>query len=239
MDWLYHDEFCKSNDMLQLEVLRAIANMQSGRKWKYPNGIFLIYPTTRMRWEPQLDIVLVHGLLGGPLRTWRVAHAPNNNNNNNNAVVEQEYYVSDDEHSNTAAFSEQDYHEKEEHEKLMVWPRDWLSKDIPNIRILSVSYDTSISAWRSYGLPLKHQAADLLEKLCDAGIGSRPCVIITHSYGGLVMKQAIVDAVHSMNDKYLCLVDSIRGLVFFSTPHLGSPIVGYLKRAIVLLCCWN
>ncbi|GJQ11252.1 hypothetical protein GpartN1_g3043.t1 [Galdieria partita] len=226
MDWLYHDEFCKSNDMLQLEVLRAIANMQPERNWKYPNGIFLIYPTTRMRWEPQLDIVLVHGLLGGPLRTWRVGRAPSNH-----AIVEQEYYVSDDEDSNTASVLEQDHHEKDE--KLVVWPRDWLSKDIPNIRVLSVSYDTSISAWRSYGLPLKHQAAELLEKLCDAGIGTRPCVILTHSYGGLVTKQAIVDAVHSMNEKYLRLVDSIRGLVFFSTPHLGSPIVGYLKRAIV------
>lgn len=245
LEWLYHeddDELGNSKDgMLQLEAIRAISNMQPERKWKYPNGIFLLYPTCRRRWEAQMDIVLVHGLLGGPLRTWRVAcdesHNDNNNDNhsNNNNIVEEEYYYTSEDTDSVVASKQdpQPSHEKQDHEKLVVWPRDWLSRDIPNIRILSVSYDTSISAWRSYGLPLEHQATDLLNKLCVAGIGTRPCVIITHSYGGLVTKQAIVDAFHSNEEKHRRFVDSIRGIVFYSTPHLGSPIVGYLKRAIV------
>eukprot|EP00871_Galdieria_phlegrea_P005402 jgi/Galph1/5863/GphlegSOOS_G4475.1 len=229
VDWLNSQDIYEKNSNLSLEIHRAIANLQPGSKSKYPDGIFLIYPTYKQPLEPELDVILVHGLLGGPLRTWRTW------DRQTSRIVEPDYFASEQNESDEERVTELENNAlpRNDMKTLTVWPRDWLPNELPNIRVISVSYGTSISAWRSHGLPLKHQATDLLDKLCFVGIGNKPCVFIAHSYGGLVIKEALVVAANSSNEKYRQLACAVQGIVFFSTPHLGSPIVGYLKRAIV------
>ena len=49
----------------------------------------------------------------------------------------------------------------------------------------------------------------------------RPLIFISHSLGGLLVKQALIEA--RLNDrKYRCLRASTCGLVFFATPHAGG-----------------
>ncbi|KAJ8450780.1 hypothetical protein Cgig2_021252 [Carnegiea gigantea] len=61
----------------------------------------------------------------------------------------------------------------------------------------------------------------LLEKLVAADIGSRPVVFVTHSMGGLVVKQLLHQAkAENLDD----LVNNTRGVVFYSCPHFGSKL---------------
>ena len=48
----------------------------------------------------------------------------------------------------------------------------------------------------------------------------RPLIFVSHSLGGLLVKQALVEA--NLNPRYRCLKASTHGLVFFATPHRGG-----------------
>jgi triacylglycerol esterase/lipase EstA (alpha/beta hydrolase family) len=61
----------------------------------------------------------------------------------------------------------------------------------------------------------------ILEKLVSAGIGDRPVVFVTHSMGGLVVKQILHKAKEEKLDK---LVNNTAGVVFYSCPHFGSKL---------------
>jgi pimeloyl-ACP methyl ester carboxylesterase len=101
------------------------------------------------------------------------------------------------------------------------WPKDWLAKDCPHVRILTLEYDTSLSTW-SPACPyesertLKKRSAIYLQKLLKAGVGERPIVWVGHSMGGLLIKSILVQ------DEAEVLRKLTRGVVFFSVPHKGS-----------------
>ena len=61
----------------------------------------------------------------------------------------------------------------------------------------------------------------ILEKLVSAGIGDRPVVFVTHSMGGLVVKQILHKAKEEKLDK---LVNNTAGVIFYSCPHFGSKL---------------
>ncbi|GJN08858.1 hypothetical protein PR202_ga26818 [Eleusine coracana subsp. coracana] len=61
----------------------------------------------------------------------------------------------------------------------------------------------------------------LLRKLVSAGIGSRPVIFVTHSMGGLVVKQLLYQAKLNNYDNFL---NNTVGLVFYSCPHFGSKL---------------
>jgi triacylglycerol esterase/lipase EstA (alpha/beta hydrolase family) len=52
------------------------------------------------------------------------------------------------------------------------------------------------------------------------GIESRPILLLGHSMGGLLIKQALINA-HN-NPKYTLIKDATIGLAFFATPHHGG-----------------
>ena len=60
------------------------------------------------------------------------------------------------------------------------------------------------------------------EKLKLAGVGSRPVIFVTHSFGGLVLKQMLREAEKDAN--YKPLIDNTKGVVFYAVPHLGSEL---------------
>lgn len=106
-------------------------------------------------------------------------------------------------------------------------------------------------------LSLDEAARRVAQQLVAADVGRRPVVFVTHSMGGLLVKQLLTDAIGtnvqqksaatariqdgtdsasptteatSTAGPYRQLVDACRGVVFIATPHHGSPL-GTLRKA--------
>jgi hypothetical protein len=138
------------------------------------------------------------------------------------------------------------------------WPKDWLSRDLGNVRVLGVNYNSVLSYWiANYYYDkdenaIKTRSTTILKQLLMAGFGDRPTVFVCHSMGGIIVKgKRVVDRsplrfqpdrivffllfeelmleLHA--NKHLGILNNIRGIVFYSTPHLGSPLA---KRAVEL-----
>lgn len=149
---------------------------------------------------PFLDVVFVHGLCGGPFKTWR---------------------VTDDKCSSTSKSGLVEKIDQESGREGSCWPREWLAVDLPQTRLLTVKYKTNLSQWSGATLPLEEVSSMLLNKLVAAGIGDRPVVFVTHSMGGLVVKQMLFQA---GKEKLTKLVNNTYGVVFYSCPHFGSKL---------------
>lgn len=115
------------------------------------------------------------------------------------------------------------------------WPKDWLSLDYPNSRIISVEYNSHLSDWllscplEKEDFSIDKQAEKICKKLKECGVGKKPTIWVTHSMGGLIVKKMLVD--FEDDD----MVDSTEGIVFFSVPHLGSPIATHSEKASYIL----
>ncbi|KAJ6675778.1 hypothetical protein OIU85_011885 [Salix viminalis] len=101
------------------------------------------------------------------------------------------------------------------------WPGEWLSADFPRARLFTLKYKTNLTQWSGASLPLQEVSSKLLEQLVDAGIGNRPVVFVTHSMGGLLVKQMLYRA---KSENIHNLVNNTAGLVFYSCPHFGSKL---------------
>ncbi|XP_010530366.1 PREDICTED: uncharacterized protein LOC104806947 isoform X3 [Tarenaya hassleriana] len=148
--------------------------------------------------EPMLDVIFIHGLRGGPFKTWRIAE---DKSSTKSGLVEK----IDQEAGKLGTF----------------WPGEWLSNDFPQARLFTIKYKTNLTQWSGASLPLQEVSSMLLEKLVSAGIGERPVVFVTHSMGGLVVKQILHKAKEEKFDK---LVNNTVGVVFYSCPHFGSKL---------------
>ncbi|KAJ4966057.1 hypothetical protein NE237_017906 [Protea cynaroides] len=148
---------------------------------------------------PLLDVVFVHGLRGGPFKTWRMA---------------------EDKCSTTKSGLVENI-DLEAGKEGTFWPGEWLSVDFPHARLLSVKYKTNLTQWSGATLPLQEVSSLLLKKLTAAGIGSRPVVFVTHSMGGLVVKQMLYQAREDNLNKF---INNTIGVVFYSCPHFGSKL---------------
>ncbi|KAK1427396.1 hypothetical protein QVD17_16080 [Tagetes erecta] len=196
--------------------------------WKYPKGRHTsrdaenqidvsddISPTSDNRLEskaadPSLDVIFVHGLRGGPFKTWRLSECKSSSKS---GLVEK----IDEEAGKQGTF----------------WPGEWLSADFPDARLFSLKYKTNLTQWSGSSLPLQEVSSMLLEKLIAARIGDRPVVFVTHSMGGLVVKQMLHQASAENRGN---LVKNTVGVVFYSCPHFGSKLadmpwrMGYVLR---------
>ncbi|KAL8307083.1 hypothetical protein RB593_005802 [Gaeumannomyces tritici] len=105
-----------------------------------------------------------------------------------------------------------------------VWLRDFLPKDVPNIRVLLYGYDTTLADNR-----LKQSIEDLgatfLEQViafrARDGTSRRPIIFIGHSLGGLLIKEALVRTRNLSNDAYSNLSKACFGMLLFGVPNLG------------------
>lgn len=73
---------------------------------------------------------------------------------------------------------------------------------------------------------------------CLSPIISRPIVLLGHSLGGQLIKQALINA-HN-NPKYTPIKNATTGLVFFATPHRGGDRMLVNLGGIVakIASCW-
>lgn len=112
------------------------------------------------------------------------------------------------------------------------WPRDFLKKDLPNVRIISWGYDSSVlkPIKASSQASIFSHAENLLHDICrirnswKAEI--RPIIFVGHSLGGLVIKEALIRASEYLsNNQHFdlgALYSCTKGVVFLGTPHRGS-----------------
>mmetsp|Transcript_5277 Transcript_5277/g.19322 ORF Transcript_5277/g.19322 Transcript_5277/m.19322 type:complete len:1005 (+) Transcript_5277:215-3229(+) len=149
-----------------------------------------------------MDIVFVHGLAGGPFMTWR-----------------------------TQAAGTDSWANLEEGCEATVWPSDWLSKDFPNARILTVGYRTSLVDSDNATLSIEAQGEQLLEKLVRAGVGQRPVIWVCHSLGGLLAKQIMMSADRSEDSRVSQVSHQSQGIAFYSTPHFGASLASFFSSS--------
>ncbi|KAI0376539.1 hypothetical protein F5Y04DRAFT_209589 [Hypomontagnella monticulosa] len=102
-----------------------------------------------------------------------------------------------------------------------LWLRDDLPLDLPESRIFLYEYNSTVVFGKDKSTFLD-KANKLLEEIRIEryGIESRPILFLGHSMGGLLIKQALINA-HS-NTKYTPIKTATKGLVFFATPHHGA-----------------
>ena len=112
---------------------------------------------------------------------------------------------------------------------VQLWPSLCLKDQFSGVRFLAFTYEAPL--W--YATHKQHyseidvkknfdeMALSLRSAMADAGVGQngKKVVFITFSMGGLVAKRAVVDDAQ--------LRENTLGMVFFATPHLGSPIADY------------
>lgn len=105
----------------------------------------------------------------------------------------------------------------------LFWPL-WLGEDFPDAGIWSVQYDAAGSKWKGSSMPIGDRATNVLELVDVSGLGALPLIFITHSMGGLVVKQMLQDLRTGTNVKphWQPILAHTRGIAFFSTPHNGS-----------------
>jgi pimeloyl-ACP methyl ester carboxylesterase len=109
------------------------------------------------------------------------------------------------------------------------WP-EWLAKekDLPGVSIWSLGYDAAAFEWAGGAMPLYVRATNALDLLSLSNIGDVPIVFVTHSLGGLLVKQMLRNAKELKQPRYKSIADKTSGLVFISTPHSGSDLANYV-----------
>lgn len=105
------------------------------------------------------------------------------------------------------------------------WPQ-WLADKFAYINVYLAGYDSSAFAGILLGSGASIQ--DLATTLAD-GLISRPrkadnIVLITHSLGGLIVKQMLRRCADSADVRFQNLADKVRAVVFLGTPHQGAQL---------------
>jgi len=207
------------NLLVTLPAAKALQNLdRSYSTVKYGPGV---YPILDRRASvdcddrQQVDVVFLHGLLGGLFYTWRQI-----------------------DHDNSRGWGTADLVSSSDYS--YCWPKDWFKEDKMDergVRVIGVDFDTYLSQWggscpkESFKTSLKERGQDIYQKLRDCGVGDRKVVFVGHSMGGLIIKQMLVEA-QSRNDN--SFVENTRGVVFYSTPHNGSNVAKLNKTTKLL-----
>ncbi|GAB1609527.1 protein SERAC1-like [Argonauta hians] len=196
-----------------LNTARALANMDTdSASAVYQDGIYVLHPIYRSSEPIYADVVFVHGLLGGPFKTWRQGGCDHKNCEELEESISKGLYT-------------------------RCWPKDWLPQDCSHIRILSVEYDTYLSEltatcpYDREKRSLLVRAKTILQKLRKAGVGERPVIWVGHSMGGLLIKQMLL--LDEITERKV--VRNSKGIVFYSVPHRGSTLATLWRQAWFLL----
>lgn len=121
------------------------------------------------------------------------------------------------------------WHPKERRDDDDFWSA-WLGEDLPDVGIWSLGYEVEPFRWKGNSMPLVDRATNTLAVLDSYEIGDRPLIFITHSMGGLLVKQMLRHANDFGNHRWQAIVEQTRGIVFLSTPHSGADIASWIKH---------
>jgi pimeloyl-ACP methyl ester carboxylesterase len=105
------------------------------------------------------------------------------------------------------------------------WPKEWLPKDpaFKGVRIHSFGYNSDWVKGKDNCLNIQHFGKSLVGEMIISpyfGDADTPIVLIGHSMGGLVIKQAYIAA--RQDAIYETLAKRFHSIYFLATPHKGS-----------------
>ncbi|MGJ0395076.1 MAG: tetratricopeptide repeat protein [Methylocystis sp.] len=104
------------------------------------------------------------------------------------------------------------------------WPV-WLATDVPGIRVFTLAYEAPPTNWLGASMPLQDRAVNILEcLLSEPGLKTGPIVFVSHSLGGLIVKQIMLDLERQKEARPECadILQRVNRIVFAATPHTGS-----------------
>lgn len=105
------------------------------------------------------------------------------------------------------------------------WPKTLLPPKLKKARILTYGYDAYVvrKSVASSNRLIDHASNLLTDLTADrANSPSRPIIFVTHSLGGLICKQAILQSRNHPDSHLRSIFDSTIGILFMGTPHKGS-----------------
>jgi pimeloyl-ACP methyl ester carboxylesterase len=108
------------------------------------------------------------------------------------------------------------------------WPA-WINEDLAGVAVWSLGYDAAKFAWQGTAMPLVDRATNALALLDADGFGERPIIFITHSLGGLLVKQMIRLGLDMGDARWKAISDQTKGVCFIATPHSGTDLADYVK----------
>ena len=102
-----------------------------------------------------------------------------------------------------------------------LWLRDDLPQCVEKPRIFLYRYDATAVYGKDRDT-FVGKASELLEaiRIERVDVETRPILFLGHSMGGLLIKQALINA-HN-NPNYTSIKDATSGISFFATPHTGG-----------------
>ncbi|KAH7108962.1 P-loop containing nucleoside triphosphate hydrolase protein [Dactylonectria macrodidyma] len=113
-----------------------------------------------------------------------------------------------------------------------MWLRDSLPYDIiradtddPMARVMIYGYESKVAQSESMQ-NLEDLATSFHNSLLALASAptTKPIILIAHSLGGLIIKQALISLSRSRNEDAVKLVRAVYGIVFFGVPHDGMDI---------------
>ncbi len=109
----------------------------------------------------------------------------------------------------------------------------WLGEDeeLPDLGIWSYGYEAEPTAWKGKTMPLFDRASNLLEWLEVRRFGQYPLIFVTHSMGGLLVKELLRTA---QNFRKQDILQQSKGIVFLATPHTGSHLANLIDKTPIL-----
>ncbi|ETS78261.1 hypothetical protein PFICI_10323 [Pestalotiopsis fici W106-1] len=176
--------------------------------------------------EPVLDIIFVHGLQGHPFHTWAAKpQAPEPTKKTSR--VRRLFRTS----ASSSATTDHDA------QNGFFWPRDALPTYCPHARILTWGYDSNVTGVGNTvnRNSLYEHGQDLIFTLKRNLVSKRPIIFVTHSLGGIIIKDALSFSNGSNDPETKSVVQNTAAIVFLGTPHRGSQwaALGETARRIV------
>lgn len=109
------------------------------------------------------------------------------------------------------------------------WLR-WLEQARPQVAVYSFGYDAAPVHWLGRSLPLVDRATSLLSLLEARRRHQRPIIWVTHSLGGLIVKQMLRHALDQGVPAWQQIAAQTKAILFFATPHGGANLANWLHR---------
>ena len=93
---------------------------------------------------------------------------------------------------------------------------------MPKLRVLLFGYNSS-AVFKTSTVGVAGAASNLLDQLRYKRLScqDRPIVFVCHSLGGIVVKQALIEA-YNADEIHGTTLKAIKGIAFFGTPHRGG-----------------
>ena len=125
----------------------------------------------------------------------------------------------------------QDQRDREDSHFWPAWLGEELKKKNLDVGIWSFGYEAARFLFSGSAMARFDQASNLLEYLEVNDIGKRPIIFVTHSMGGLLVKEMIRTA---QNFNKQGIIEQTKGIVFLSTPHTGSHLANLINNVAFL-----